>query len=36
MGARGKVVPMEEAAQILGSMALHSVEHLHEPPARSD
>ncbi len=24
----GKVVPMEEAAQILGSMTLHSVEHL--------
>ena len=29
----GKVVPMEEAAQILGSMTLHSVE-THEPPAR--
>ena len=32
----GKVVPMEEAAQILGSMALHSVEHLMSPRPESD
>ena len=32
----GKVVPMEEAAQILGSMTLHSVEHLMSPRPESD
>lgn len=32
----GKVVPMDEAAQILGSMTLHSVEHLMSPRPESD
>ena len=27
----GKVVPVEDAAQLLGSMTLHSVEHLMSP-----